>query len=46
MGVASLIGSVSSVNNYCTARKFLIPLLEWLDEQGVTRNVEGMRTLK
>ena len=29
-----------------TSRKFLIPLLEWLDEQGVTRNVDGMRTLK
>ena len=29
-----------------TSRKFLIPLLEWLDQQGVTRNVNGIRTLK
>ncbi|MCC6464241.1 MAG: selenocysteine-specific translation elongation factor [Planctomycetes bacterium] len=29
-----------------TSRKFLIPLLEWLDTQGVTRNVNGVRTLK
>lgn len=29
-----------------TSRKYLIPLLEWLDAQGVTRNVNGIRTLK
>jgi len=29
-----------------TSRKFLIPLLEWLDGQGVTSNVNGARTLK
>ncbi|MCB9935621.1 MAG: selenocysteine-specific translation elongation factor [Planctomycetes bacterium] len=29
-----------------TSRKFLIPLLEWLDLQGVTKNVNGIRTLK
>ncbi len=29
-----------------TSRKFLIPLLEWLDLAGVTRNVNGIRTLK
>ncbi|CAG0927735.1 partial Selenocysteine-specific elongation factor, partial [Planctomycetaceae bacterium] len=29
-----------------TSRKFLIPLLEYMDAQGVTRNVKGVRTLK
>ncbi|MCB9893321.1 MAG: selenocysteine-specific translation elongation factor [Planctomycetes bacterium] len=29
-----------------TSRKFLIPLLEWLDAQGVTKNVNGIRTLR
>lgn len=29
-----------------TSRKFLIPLLEWLDLQGVTKNVNGIRSLK
>ncbi len=29
-----------------TSRKYLIPLLEWIDQQGVTRNVNGVRTLK
>ncbi|MCA8910815.1 MAG: selenocysteine-specific translation elongation factor [Planctomycetes bacterium] len=29
-----------------TSRKFLIPLLEWLDQQGVTKNINGIRTLK
>ncbi|MBV6516741.1 MAG: Selenocysteine-specific elongation factor [Planctomycetes bacterium] len=29
-----------------TSRKFLIPLLEYMDSQGVTRNVNGTRTLK
>lgn len=29
-----------------TSRKFLIPLLEWLDGQGVTTNVNGIRTLR
>jgi selenocysteine-specific elongation factor len=29
-----------------TSRKYLIPLLEWLDLQGVTKNVNGLRTLK
>ncbi|MBE7490505.1 MAG: selenocysteine-specific translation elongation factor [Planctomycetes bacterium] len=29
-----------------TSRKFLIPLLEWLDAQGVTSNINGIRTLK
>jgi selenocysteine-specific elongation factor len=29
-----------------TSRKYLIPLLEWMDAQGVTRNVNGIRTLK
>lgn len=29
-----------------TSRKFLIPLLEWLDLQGVTKNINGIRTLK
>ena len=29
-----------------TSRKYLIPLLEWLDAQGVTKNVNGIRTLK
>ena len=29
-----------------TSRKFLIPLLEYMDAQGVTRNVNGVRTLK
>ncbi|MCF6228384.1 MAG: SelB C-terminal domain-containing protein [Planctomycetes bacterium] len=29
-----------------TSRKFLIPILEWLDQQNVTRFVNGMRTLK
>jgi len=29
-----------------TSRKYLIPLLEWMDAQGVTRNVNGVRTLK
>ncbi|MCC6573426.1 MAG: selenocysteine-specific translation elongation factor [Planctomycetes bacterium] len=29
-----------------TSRKFLIPLLEWLDLEGVTRNLNGVRTLK
>jgi selenocysteine-specific elongation factor len=29
-----------------TSRKYLIPLLEWLDLQGVTKNVNGIRTLK
>lgn len=28
-----------------TSRKFLIPLLEWLDAEGVTKNVNGIRTL-
>jgi selenocysteine-specific elongation factor len=29
-----------------TSRKYLIPLLEWMDAQGVTRFVGGQRTLK
>ncbi len=29
-----------------TSRKYLIPLLEWIDQQGVTRNVNGIRSLK
>lgn len=29
-----------------TSRKYLIPLLEWLDVQGVTKNVNGVRTLR
>lgn len=29
-----------------TSRKYLIPLLEWLDGQGVTSNVNGERTLR
>jgi selenocysteine-specific elongation factor len=29
-----------------TSRKYLIPLLEWLDLQGVTKNVNGIRTLR
>ncbi|MEZ5993207.1 MAG: selenocysteine-specific translation elongation factor [Planctomycetota bacterium] len=29
-----------------TSRKYLIPLLEWLDLQGVTKNVNGVRTLR
>jgi selenocysteine-specific elongation factor len=29
-----------------TSRKFLIPILEWLDQQNVTRFVNGIRTLK
>jgi len=29
-----------------TSRKYLIPLLEWLDLQGVTKNINGIRTLK
>ncbi|MBK8207138.1 MAG: selenocysteine-specific translation elongation factor [Planctomycetes bacterium] len=29
-----------------TSRKYLIPLLEWLDLKGVTKNANGVRTLK
>jgi selenocysteine-specific elongation factor len=29
-----------------TSRKFLIPLLEYMDAKGVTKNVKGVRTLK
>jgi selenocysteine-specific elongation factor len=29
-----------------TSRKYLIPLLEWADAQGITRNLNGIRTLR
>lgn len=29
-----------------TSRKYLIPLLEWLDLKGVTKNINGVRTIK